>query len=84
MTPLLRAGLLALLASASLAAHAGSYEDFFAAIKRDDAADVAALLRRGFDPNTRDPAGQHGLYLAIREPSPRVAQVLIGAPKTEV
>jgi ankyrin repeat protein len=84
MTHLLRAGLLALLAWVSLAAHAGSYEDFFSAIKRDDAADVAALLRRGFDPNTRDPAGQHGLYLAVREPSPRVAQLLIDAPKTEV
>ena len=84
MTHLLRTWLLALLAWGALSAHAGSYEDFFAAIKRDDAGDVAALLRRGFDPNTRDPAGQHGLYLAIREPSPRVAQLLIDAPKTEV
>ena len=32
-------------------AHAGSYEDFFAAIKKDDAATVSALLARGIDPS---------------------------------
>ena len=31
-------------------AHAGSYEDFFTAVKKDDAATVAALLARGLDP----------------------------------
>ncbi|KQP38885.1 ankyrin repeat domain-containing protein [Pseudorhodoferax sp. Leaf274] len=65
-------------------ASAGSYEDFFAAIAKDDAATVVNLLRRGFDPNTRDPNGQHGLFLAIRAPSPRVAQALIDWPQTEV
>jgi len=48
---------------------AGSYDDFFVAIKQDDADTVRALLKRGFDPNTRNPAGEHGLALAIREPS---------------
>ncbi len=65
-------------------ANAGSYEDFFSAIKQDDAGTVVNLLRRGFDPNTRDPAGQHGLLLAVREPSPKVAQILIDWPKTMV
>lgn len=65
-------------------AHAGSYEDFFLAITQDDAGVVTNLLRRGFDPNTRDPDGQHGLYLAIRNGSPKVAQVLTDWPKTEV
>lgn len=84
MTPIFRAWMFALAAWCSLAAHAGSYEDFFAAIKRDDASEISGLLRRGFDPNTRDPAGQHGLYLAIREPAPRVTQLLLDWPKTEV
>jgi uncharacterized protein len=65
-------------------AMAGSYEDFFAAVKRDDASEVRALLSRGFDPDTLDPKGLSGLYLAVREPSPKVAQVLIDWPKTNV
>lgn len=65
-------------------AHAGSYEDFFRAIQQDDARAVQALLQRGFDPNTRDPQGLHGLYLALREPSPKVARTLIDWPQTEV
>ncbi|MGC3985694.1 MAG: ankyrin repeat domain-containing protein [Pseudorhodoferax sp.] len=76
--------LAALLLGSAGWARAGSYDDFFAAIRKDDAAVVADLLRRGFDPNTRDPNGQHGLYLAIRAHSDRVAQTLIDWPKTEV
>ncbi|AEG93072.1 ankyrin repeat domain-containing protein [Ramlibacter tataouinensis] len=66
------------------AVNAGSYEDFFIAIKRDDATAVVDLLRRGFDPNTPSPDGLHGLYLALREPSPKVAQALIDWPKTDL
>ena len=64
--------------------HAGSYDDFFSAIKRDDAGAVNALLSRGFDVNTRDPAGVHGLILALREPSIAVAAVLIKSPKVKI
>lgn len=64
--------------------HAGSYDDFFEAIKRDDADTVQTLLKRGFDPNTLSPAGQHGLFLAIREPSLKVATVLADWPKIDV
>ncbi|MDQ3272376.1 MAG: ankyrin repeat domain-containing protein [Pseudomonadota bacterium] len=67
-----------------VSAFAGSYEDFFRAIKRDDAAQVRQLLGRGFDANTIDPNGQNGLYLALQEPSPKVAQVLSEWPKTNV
>lgn len=67
-----------------ISAFAGSYEDFFVAIKQDDAAKVRQLLSRGFDPNTIDPKGQNGLYLALQEPSPKVAQVLAEWPKTNV
>ena len=65
-------------------AHAGSYEDFFVAIKQDDAATLSQLLRRGFDANTVDPKGQHGLYLALLEPSLKAAQTLLIWPKTNV
>ncbi len=64
--------------------HAGSYDDFFMAIKRDDAATVSALLQRGFDVNTLNPDAQHGLLLALREPSLKVAAVLIDWPKANV
>lgn len=64
--------------------YAGSYDDFFSAIKQDDAPAVSALLDRGFDANTRDPSGVPGLILALREPSPKVAAVLIQWPKTRI
>jgi ankyrin repeat protein len=45
---------------------------------------LKTLLQRGFDPNTRDPAGQHGLLIAVRERSAKAADVLADWPKTEV
>lgn len=63
---------------------AGSYEDFFDAIKQDNPAKLQSLLARGFDANTPDSKGQHGLYLALTEPSLKAAQVLINWPKTDV
>ena len=65
-------------------ASAGSFEDFFAAIQRDDPQSLSALLRRGFDPNTLDAKGQSGLFLALRDPSPKVVEVLLKAPKIKV
>lgn len=59
------------------AAHAGSFEDFFKALETDDARTVQQLLIRGFDPNTLDTKGQHSLYIAIREPAPKVLQLLM-------
>ena len=60
-------------------ATAGSYDDFFRAIKQDDAKTMQSLLQRGFDPNTLDPEARHGLIMAVAEPSLRVAEVLIQA-----
>ena len=60
---------------------AGSYDDFFKALKNDDAATIQQLLTLGFDANTLDPHGQHGLIIAIREPSPKAANALIEAPR---
>jgi uncharacterized protein len=65
-------------------ASAGSYEDFFIAIKRDDPGTIRQLVERGFDPNARDPNGFHGLFLAIREPSLKAAEALLAAPKLNV
>lgn len=56
---------------------AGSYEDFFTAIKRDHRNTVEELLGRGFDPNTLDERGQPGLILALRLESFTVADALI-------
>ena len=64
--------------------NAGSYEDFFRALKQDDATLVAALIQRGFDPNTRSPEGQHALFLVIREPAPKVLAVLLQWPRIEI
>lgn len=64
--------------------HGGSYEDFFRAIAQDNAVKVKELLVRGFDPNTTDPKSQTGLYLALKEPSPKASQILIEWPKTDV
>ena len=63
---------------------AGSYEDFFSAIKTDNAPAISQLLNRGFDVNTLDPKGQHGLMLAIAEPSPKAAIALVNAAKVDV
>ena len=66
------------------AASAGSYEDFFTAIQRDDKAAVAALLARGFDPNSRDPKGQVGLFVALQSGSLAAAQALLEARTLDV
>jgi ankyrin repeat protein len=65
-------------------ARAGSYEDFFVAIKRDSPRDITQLLLRGFDPNTLDPSGRHGLFVALQEGSLKAAEALIHWPKTKV
>lgn len=64
--------------------YAGSYEDFFSALGRDDAAQVKALLRRGFDPNSVNPQGEYALLLALRTGAWQVAQLLIAQSSTRV
>lgn len=73
----------ALLLAAS-AARAGSYEDFFLGIELDRPGIVAPLLAKGFDVNARNPDGQHGLYLALRENSLEVAALLLKHPQLDV
>lgn len=66
------------------AACAGSFEDFFTAVRQDNAGKVSDLLAKGFDANTIDPKGRTGLAIALQEPSPKVVQVLIDWPKTDI
>ena len=61
---------------------AGSYDDFIAALRLDNASGVQNLLQRGFDPNTVDPEGTPGLVRALQEQSYKVAAVLASDPQT--
>ena len=72
------------LLSAAACAHAGSYEDFFIAVRNDNATEVSDLLRRGFDPNARDAKGQPGLTVAMQEQSMKAAKVLLAQPALDV
>ena len=63
---------------------AGSFEDFFIAIRNDNAGTLTALLQRGFDPNTRDEKGQTGLVMAMQEGSLKAADVLLSHPAIEI
>jgi ankyrin repeat protein len=65
-------------------AFAGSYEDWFSAVKRDEPGTLRTLLQRGFDPNTPDPAGRPGLFIALSEGAVKAAEVLVDWPKTQV
>lgn len=74
----------ALAVSAVFSAHAGSYEDFFIAIKNDNASNLAGLLERGFDVNTRDPKGQPGLTMALQQGSSKTVKTLIDRPGIDI
>lgn len=63
---------------------AGSFDEFFAAIEIDNDKAVSVLLQRGFDPNTLDAKGQHGLVMALRAKSLKVVDVLIKVQGTNV
>lgn len=61
-------------------ATAGSLDDFFGAVKKDDATTVSALLKRGLNPNlVESERGETGLMVALQEDSPRVFKVLLNA-----
>ncbi len=66
------------------AAQAGAYEDFFKAIELDNPRLLGALLERGIDPDTLDPRGQSGLYLALREGATHAEAVLLAHPATHI
>ena len=72
------------LATAVSWANAGSFDDFFQAVKRDDPKTITELLKRGFDPNTIDPSGRPGLFMALQDGSLKAADVLVDWPQTKV
>ncbi len=63
---------------------AGSYDDFFLAIDKDNPELVQSLLNRGFDPNTVNPKGLPALLQAIKTPAPRVSRILLAHPGIKV
>ena len=79
MTSFLRGALAAALMAAVQLATAAPADDFFRAIKQDNAGAVRDLLARGFDPNTKDERGTPGLYMALQEGSLKVASTLIAS-----
>lgn len=58
--------------------------DFFRAVNVDNDRTVKALLARGFDPNMPNPQGQVGLFLAMRDESPKVALALLAHPAIRI
>jgi ankyrin repeat protein len=63
---------------------AGSYEDFFDAVVKNQENAIRALLKRGFDPNTLAPNGETALILALREPALKSISALLESPLTNV
>ena len=61
-------------------AKAGSYEDFFQAIKADNGSAITALIQRGFDPNTMDENDSYGLIIALQENAMHAFSALVNAP----
>ena len=84
MRTLIRYAAFLLVSMALFKASAGSFDDFFIAIKNDNAVAVADLLKRGFDPNTRDAKGQPGLTVAMQERSLKAARALLEHPAIDV
>ena len=68
----------------STGTHAGVYDDFFAAIKRDNPGNLQALLTRGLDANSPSPEGQIGLTMALVAESLKAAEVLMNWPQTDI
>ena len=74
--------LLGTLALAGVAAQAtDAAGEFIRAIKQDNPSRVTELLLQGADPNTLDPRGVPGLYLAVQEGSLKAARAIMASPK---
>lgn len=65
-------------------ANAGSYEDFFSAIKNDQVKVVSNLLSRGFDPNTVSLEAEPAMHYALKVGALNSFEVLVKHPKTNV
>jgi polar amino acid transport system substrate-binding protein len=67
-----------------LAVWAAPIDDYFNAIKNDNDGAVVTILFRGFDANTLDSDGRHGLHIAMMEGSLKVAKTLLDLSGTKV
>ena len=65
-------------------AFADAQLDLFRAARADNPSGVKSLIERGVNPNLRDEHGQTALLVAMREPSPRVIDVMVASAKVDV
>jgi len=75
---------LAALVLSGLTAHAGAYDDFFHALRIDNAAGVRQWLLRGFDPNTVYEDGTPALIKALQLQSYAAAQEIANHPDAHI
>lgn len=68
----------------AFAADEASSVAFFRAVNTDNVAGAKRELERGLSPNALSEQGQTALFLAIREDSPRVAELLLAWPGTDL
>lgn len=61
-----------------------SYDSFFRAVVSEDVDQIRELVKRGFDPNARDPDGQPAIIRALRADAPTSALALAQLPGTDV
>lgn len=71
-------------ASSVSSAAAGSYDDLFVAIIRDDVGSLRQLLAKGIDPNSRDPKGMPALMVSVRRESPGAFDALLAQPSIDL
>ena len=72
-------GILAVLAAAAMGADEEATRKLAAAVARGDAAQVAALVRQGADPDAADRSGWTGLHLAAEAGDQALARLLLDA-----
>ncbi len=63
---------------------AGSYEDFFVAIKNDEVKVISSLLMRGFDPNTVDLNAEPAILNTLRHGSLKSFELIAKHPKVNL
>jgi ankyrin repeat protein len=66
------------------AVDAASSVSFFRAVGTDNASGARRELERGLSPNALSEQGQTALFLAIRDDSPRVQELLLNWPGTDL
>ena len=81
---LTRQAILVAAATVTVGAQAGSYDDFFTAITRDNPTEISALLKRGFDVNSRSPKGQVALFEALQKDSEKAVAALLESDSLDI